>query len=392
MKTLFKYFGYLHFKKMYYSILTVIIVGLISSIPFSNTVVADATPNSTIYEVLQDNSEFSKYLSLIEKAGLEETFKITGIAVTNNLVVLAPTNEAFNMLDTKKLETIENNTELLKKLVLYHVMYKDDFAYGIKYRLPINTFEQENLVPTKLGKLRMNRSASIVNVYKAPINGTVLAIDDVLIPKYIKNYIKDKKGIYDLFPDLLDTLENNNEFDTFVSLIKEAELEDLFEGYKPYVVFAPTDKAFESFDKIKLARIKNNKELLINLIEYHVADMRKIIRFVNHDLPLETIQGEVIESDKHKGILEFNNDVFIVDTYKVPSNGSVYAIDDVFVPEYVQNSLDNKLMNNENIRAIEIWETSNPLDRLKTLRQRLYSIENLKERIQFMRDVLSYKN
>jgi uncharacterized surface protein with fasciclin (FAS1) repeats len=79
--------------------------------------VATAPAKKDIVDTAVESKSFPTLVSLVQKAGLVETLKSKG-----PFTVFAPSEEAFQKLDKKTLDAVLNDNELLKKVLLYHVV------------------------------------------------------------------------------------------------------------------------------------------------------------------------------------------------------------------------------------------------------------------------------
>lgn len=71
--------------------------------------------------------------------------------------------------------------------------------------------------------------------------------------------------------DLIDTAMSVHRFDTFLMLVRDADLIFNLKGSGPYTIFAPTDQAFERMPAGLLDRIHGNKQRLRQFVLHHVV-------------------------------------------------------------------------------------------------------------------------
>jgi len=119
---------------------------------------------------------------------------------------------------------------------------------------------------------------------------------------------------------------------TLVNLVKEAGLAETLSGPGPFTVFAPTDKAFSLLPKDVLDKLMNDKQLLKDVLTFHVLSGKVLSTDLKNDMTAETlfsnmklrvnIYGQTIAIDGSKVIL----------ADKECSNGVIHVIDHVLYP------------------------------------------------------------
>jgi uncharacterized surface protein with fasciclin (FAS1) repeats len=134
----------------------------------------------TVVGIAVDNKDFSTLVSLVTKADLAETLGGKG-----PFTVFAPTNEAFGKVPKDVLEKVGGDKELLKKVLLAHVVVgKAVMAESV---VKMNG-EKVNGFTIKVadGKVSLSNSKCNVNVVKTDIkgsNGVIHVLDGVLMPE-----------------------------------------------------------------------------------------------------------------------------------------------------------------------------------------------------------------
>jgi uncharacterized surface protein with fasciclin (FAS1) repeats len=148
----------------------------------------DNMMGKTIVDVAMSDSRFSTLVELVKEAGLVDTLKGAG-----PYTVFAPTNDAFAKIPADKLAALKGNPEMLKKVLLYHVMPAKVAAADAKTMM----------APTAEGssasvKVKTEGGTPTVMIDKAKViqadimasNGVIHAIDTVLMPKMDKKMSK----------------------------------------------------------------------------------------------------------------------------------------------------------------------------------------------------------
>lgn len=142
--------------------------------------IAAAPAKKDIVDTAVDSKQFPTLVSLVQKAGLVETLKSKG-----PFTVFAPTEEAFKKLDKKTLDAVLNDKELLKKVLLYHVVPGKVMAADV-VKLngkSANTALEGAKVHIKVkNKTVMIDGAKVVKTDISATNGVIHVIDTVLVP------------------------------------------------------------------------------------------------------------------------------------------------------------------------------------------------------------------
>ena len=124
-------------------------------------------------------------MTVLERAGLTDLLRVNNQSFT----VFAPTNEAFEKLSPEALESIFDDPEALKIVLLYHIANGefrfDQLDNGVIQSLleeDINVDVQHFLF---WRTVRLNGQASIEGFEVSATNGVVHAIDHLLFPPAI---------------------------------------------------------------------------------------------------------------------------------------------------------------------------------------------------------------
>merc|ERR1712026_353660 len=243
--------------------------------------------------------------------------------------VFAPTNEAFEKLPKSTVDALMDNPDLLKKVLLYHVIPAEVKSSAIT--------GEDTLVDSLEGsKLR-------VNVYMKKfyydgfitVNGKRVSRTDVTADNGVIHFITD---VIDVFANenCVDVLTKDGRFGTLLTAVGAAGLEETLKGDGPFTIFAPTDSAFEKIPEDTLKSILADKDLLSSILLRHVVPAAKFAKGVVWEF-LDTAGGEQIATHVFKGgytkvVSEVDGKrtkAKIIDTDLIGSNGVVHAIDTV---------------------------------------------------------------
>ena len=139
--------------------------------------------NRTLVQTAQALPQFSILVEAVVAAGLADALSAPG-----PLTVFAPTNDAFAALLTElgiSKEALLTNTELLTKVLTYHVVQGRVLREQVPVGTPITTLQGETFtVGADLAITdQRSRSATIVATDVFASNGVVHVIDRVILPR-----------------------------------------------------------------------------------------------------------------------------------------------------------------------------------------------------------------
>jgi transforming growth factor-beta-induced protein len=315
------------------------VVFLVASL--STALAANTSRNEfpTIVEVAQSNDSFDTLVSAVVKAGLVDALS----ANTGFLTVLAPTDEAFAKLPEATLNAILADQDLLKSVLLYHVI-AGDVGSGIAATLSEATTLNGEKVNIKVFQddLYFNDESKVIIANVIASNGTIHAIDTVLIPPSIANAdlataatASDTAASISRtdFPNIAEIASGNDSFDTLVAAATAAGLVPALADESGFItVFAPTDAAFAKLPAGTVEGLLANPTALKSVLLYHVVagDVGSGIAATLSEAT--TLNGEKVN------IKVFQDDIYLNDNSKVTtaniiaSNGTIHVIDTVLLP------------------------------------------------------------
>jgi len=127
-----------------------------------------------------------------------------------------------------------------------------------------------------------------------------------------------------------DTAAKRPELSTLSKLIADAGLTDTLKANGPYTVFAPSDEAFKAVPARTMAELAANKELLKQVLSYHVVPSKLSAAEVTN-ASVKTVQGGSLALSK-AGTFVTVEDAMVVQADVTASNGVVHVIDRVLMP------------------------------------------------------------
>ncbi len=136
---------------------------------------------------------------------------------------------------------------------------------------------------------------------------------------------------------IVEVLQGEEQFSTLLFAVEAANLTDTLSEGGPFTVFAPTDDAFDQVPNETLDSVLADEESLNTLLLNHVVEGEhtedELIDMEN----VTTLGGETITiSSGLLGGMTLNDNVSVSDTFNA-SNGIIYAIDQVLIPEGLQS-------------------------------------------------------
>merc|ERR1711878_61202 len=261
-------------------------------------------------------------VDLVVKAGLAETLSTSG-----PFTVFAPDNDAFSRVPAPILEALGSDVELLKKVLLYHVVSGEVPSSAAKDNVKLDSIQGAPILVNLYLKSDYYDGFITINgkkVMKADIkadNGMIHSISDVLYP------IPEN--------DLVDTLIADERFSTLVTAATAAGIVDILRT-KDLTIFAPTNDAFAKIPSDTLEGLLADKEALTAVLLRHALPgslFPKGITWQEH----KTAGGDMVATQVFKmgvvKVVSYSNDkrtgARVEEADIIASNGVIHAIDTV---------------------------------------------------------------
>jgi uncharacterized surface protein with fasciclin (FAS1) repeats len=252
--------------------------------------------------------QFKTLVKAVEAAGLAATLSGSG-----PFTVFAPTDEAFAKLPAGTLESLLQNPEALKSVLLYHVVPGRVMAADVVKLTAAKTALGQSVHIDASKGVRVE-NANVVKTDIAASNGVIHVIDTVILPKN----------------DIVEVARSNGSFKTLLTAIEAAGLTDTLRGDGPFTVFAPTDEAFAKLPKETLDALLQDKAKLTAILTYHVVAGKVLAADVVKLAEARTVQGQSVRISATDGVRVDNAKVVKTD---VPAtNGVIHVIDTVIIP------------------------------------------------------------
>jgi transforming growth factor-beta-induced protein len=289
----------------------------------------DPAPTPTIAQAAQD-AGFTALSAAAAKAGLASTLADTSVSLT----VFAPSNAAFAKLATQlgfaSADAMVNAlpASTLASILQYHVLgtrkAAADLAAGGASQATLYKFggSAASISLNFTGGVSIQdaalTTANVTTPDVAASNGIIHAIDKVLLPPGVLNIVQ--------------MAQVNPAFDSLVSAVVKADLQDTLSGAGPFTVFAPTHDAFAAI----AATVDGlSTQQLTNVLIYHVLGSQVLAANIPFGTPITTVLGQslVINAGTPPTISDSTNaPARIVATDVRASNGVIHVIDKVLIP------------------------------------------------------------
>jgi transforming growth factor-beta-induced protein len=252
--------------------------------------------------------DFNTLVNAVVDAGLADALQAEG-----PFTVFAPTDDAFDALPDGLLASL--STEDLQEILLYHVIGADIKSGDLEMQQSPSALSEEALYITANGDVVVNGRSTVVSADVDASNGTIHAVDQVLLPNRFVNVVQIAQKNFDLT--------------TLVNLVVDAELAGTLSGDGPFTIFAPVNSAF---DEISDTLEGLSGEEVADVLTYHVVpDLIKSSDIPSGTTEIATVNGAEITVVNEDGTVTVNgSNVITVDL--AGTNGVIHLIDAVLLP------------------------------------------------------------
>ena len=294
----------------------------------------------SIVDIAVEDGRFSTLVAAVEAAGLAETLSGEG-----EFTVFAPTDDAFAALPEGTVESLLEDPEgALKDILLYHV------TEGIVPAETVVTLESANSIqgePVAIsvmgGSVKLNDAANVIITDIAASNGIIHVIDAVILPPSMIEATADEAEMAE--EEMMDAKSiaeiatEDGRFTTLVAALEAAGLVDTLAGEGEFTVFAPVDDAFAALPEGTVEALLEDPEgELTNILLYHVVDGAVPAETVVTLDSAPTLQGSDVTITVTDDGVVLNDNVMVIITDVVASNGIIHVIDGILLPPAEQTS------------------------------------------------------
>lgn len=274
----------------------------------------------TIVDIAIEDGRFGTMVAALQAADLADT-----LAGEGPFTVFAPTDDAFAKLPEGTVEALLEDIPQLSNILLYHVISGEIFAVDIVQLNSAETLLGEPVAISLDGEsVKLNDSRVIITDIEA-VNGVIHVIDSVLLPS------AEEMAEDEMMKTIVDIAVEDGRFNTLVTALQAAGLDEALAGEGPFTVFAPTDEAFAQLPDGTVEALLADIPALSNILTYHVVNGQVLAADVAGLSSAETLQGQYLEiAADANGVMINNSNVLVADI--LASNGVIHVIDSVLLP------------------------------------------------------------
>ena len=304
-------------------------------------------PPRNIVQVAQANPDFSILVAAVTKADLATTLSGTG-----PFTVFAPTNAAFAKLSAPfntaaSITAITDAAQIaaLRDILLYHVLAGNkkaaDLSTGPQTTQKAAGATTNIINLTKTGNaITINTNTTVVTADVAASNGTIHAIDNVLMPA------STGPG------NIVQVAQGNADFSILVAAVVKADLAATLSGTGPFTVFAPTNAAFTKLAGTSLDAFSSAAKINAVTDAAQIAALRGVLlyhavganiraadiaagsssRTTARPASAAGVNDNTIYLSKTGSGVFINGSTRVVTADVAASNGTIHAIDNVLLP------------------------------------------------------------
>ncbi|XP_032780746.2 LOW QUALITY PROTEIN: transforming growth factor-beta-induced protein ig-h3 [Daphnia magna] len=263
----------------------------------------------TIASILNENG-LTTLADLLVKAGLVNVLSQQG-----PFTLFAPTNDAFNAVDSVTLNALLQDVNLLKRVLTYHVVPSAIPPVSIKNELVTNSLAGESL---RINEYNNRKVVTINGALRLKAleaeNGIVYVIDKVLIPDNNKSII-------------VKVLETKGKFTTLMTALVVSGLKNHLDSAGPFTLFAPSDDAFKALPAGVLNSLFTNPSELKKVLLSHVIPTTVYSRGLSSGHLNLARGGKVAVTVSQSGVKISNANIIEADL--AAANGVIHVINNL---------------------------------------------------------------
>merc|ERR1712228_1149823 len=259
-------------------------------------------------------------ISLVEKAGLVSTLEGDG-----PFTVFAPDNAAFAALPAELVNTLVADTELLKTVLLNHVVVGQVLSRDIS----------NDIVVEAAGGAKLRANIYSKGKWYPPvvtINGKAVKKADILADNGVIHVLSEV--LADTASGTIAEIASGDErFSTLVSLVVQAGLADTLASEGPFTVFAPTNEAFSKIPKNVVNSLLEDTKALKAVLLRHVVPGTLFSKGISYQ-KLKSAGGDNISTQTyhHGQVVKVSSKAGrgkVIQADVLATNGVIHAIDTV---------------------------------------------------------------
>jgi len=273
----------------------------------------------TITDVLSSDLHFGTFVSALEDADLTKMLSEAG-----HFTVFAPTDSAFEKLDSVTRERVVGGSgcagDLIRSHILHQVVCSGVVDEQVKvvnaagHDMILEIDEEGNVIVGGVKLMLRDKMTS---------NGVIHVIDEVIVLPAVRSVI-----------DHLKARNANNLLD----LIDKAGLTDTIDNMDTITLFAPSEQAISSLPRAVVERLAEDRKGLEEILLHHVVSTEgETLGEMVENTNLQTAGGNSLRVNRHKHFghnkaLAMVQCSRIINTDQKVCGGRVHTIDRVLTP------------------------------------------------------------
>ncbi|KAK9511350.1 hypothetical protein O3M35_000018 [Rhynocoris fuscipes] len=212
----------------------------------------DSSPQRNVADILLQDGRFTRFTYAMENTGISRALRRSKDAVT----ILAPTDNAFQKLQSSTLQNLLNDDKAGEALIKNHILPHTLCLPAV--------IGQHKLKAESNEKLSFNCSTKGVSIgqnitlkeFMTADNGVVYVIDEVMFPTRANNLLK---------------LLEDEKLNTFLKLMKFTKVDETFEQAGDYTLFVPNEESMLNMDATKLKELMENRVKARQFVLHHAV-------------------------------------------------------------------------------------------------------------------------
>jgi uncharacterized surface protein with fasciclin (FAS1) repeats len=271
------------------------------------------------------------FLDLVKEAEVADILRLPG-----PFTIMAPSNEAINMIDSQILIEIRRNKDNLRKFVLNHVISHSYSAEKLPRTVVSDMGESFHIE-------KVDDRVKLVNqlVDGTPIHSEIVVKNLIAMNGYVHVINKEMIPVELMPKTLISIIQSNPILSNFSSLMTSSGVSNfLFKGTgEKFTIFAPTNKAVKEAMTTYKSLFSTN-EVVALIIQYHIAVGMFHTEMLSPGLRVvTTTRSDFINIHLKDGAKMINGEARFLSSNiyanSVNDGGVVHVIDKVLLPQSV---------------------------------------------------------
>uniref|UniRef100_A0AAY4EX03 Periostin n=1 Tax=Denticeps clupeoides TaxID=299321 RepID=A0AAY4EX03_9TELE len=270
---------------------------------------------NTIQSVIETEDDLSSLYSAVSTSGLLDKLGQPG-----HYTLFAPTNDAFDKMDSDVLERLMSDEVVLKALVNYHLLNSVQCSEAIMSGASYETLEGHNIeIGCDGDSLTVNGIKMVLKKDIVTTNGVIHLIDQILMPDSAKQVM-----------ELVGSSQS-----TFSDMVAELGLAAAMRPKAEYTLLAPLNGVFT--DEV----MGMDQRLLKIVLENHILKNKIVLSQLYNGQRLETLGGTFLRVFIYRTAVCIEN-ACMVRGSKEGSNGALHLMRTLIKP--AESNLYEKLL------------------------------------------------